>query len=133
MDPKQWLKNTFQEESPDIPDPKRVKFSDVQTALHKEFPSREFSPYAVSTLIRDNFPSTKSKPLGKSRQKHIVGFDWKTQPIQEECLLPTATESQIQQPGVSSASSNTANVTSISGLLIDIQQLKERINELESK
>ena len=126
MDPKEWLKNTFREESSDIPDPKRVKFSDVHTPLQKQFPSREFSSYVVSTLIHENFPSTTSKSMGKARQKHI-GLDWKPQTIEKECLIPSTAESEIQQPRVSSASSATID------LLIELLKLKEKTIELESK
>ena len=126
MDPKEWLKNTFREESSDIPDLKRVKFSDVHTALQKRFPSREFSSYAVSTLIHENFSSTTSKSMGKARQ-NTVGLDWKPKTIEKEYLLPRTAKSEIQQPRVSSASSTTSD------LLIEIQKLKEKIIELESK
>ena len=72
-----WLKRVFRETEycSDSPQPKRIKFSDIATELHAQFPGHVFSPYEVSQLVHEVFPRAESKACGKSRQKHIRGLE----------------------------------------------------------
>ena len=49
----------------DAPNPKRVKFSNVQDELQKSFPSGAMSTFAVSRAITSAFPNSLSKNAGK--------------------------------------------------------------------
>ena len=114
-----WLKSVFREtaySSGDCPPSKRMKFSDMSTELCTQFPDRKYSAFEVSHIVRDAFPHTESKPCGKSRLKHILGLERVT-PATCEAFAPIA---------------NTASTSSqIPDLLMEIQQLKDRILELE--
>ena len=122
-----WLKSVFRETeySIDCPQPKQMKFSEVSVELHTRFPEQTYSAYEVSRLIREAFPHTESKACGKSRQKHILGLE----------RIPSApsdssfTESQCSTS--EPVSHTTGHTSSYSDLLIENQQLKARIRELE--
>ena len=141
MEESTWLKSVFQETeyTGDCPPSKRMKFSEVSAELHSHFPKMKYSAFEVSRLIRDAFPGTESKACGKSRQKHILGLERvpttssskpgssaqysSSEPIEHE---PIETESKPIEP---EAKSYTA--LSYSDLLIENQQLKARVHELE--
>ena len=121
-----WLKSVFHETEyiSDSPHPKRMKFSDISAELHSHFPQRKYTTNEVSRLVRETFPSTESKPCGKSRQKQILGLE----------RIPTMSMGQSEPSTalVSQCSISDASQTpSYSDLLIENQRLKARIQELE--
>ena len=148
-----WLKRAFRETDycSSSPQPKRIKFSEVSAELHEQFPGRKFSNYQVSQLIRDTFPHTESKACGRSRQKHITGLE-RIPPVVGSASGSTSS-SLVDNASLASASLRTVAPlrdsasldssaatdhtttseldTSYSDLLIEIQQLKPRILELE--
>ena len=69
-----WLKSHY---NPTTDDPvaKRVRFSDIREELESNFPREIFSDRSVSDAIKAVFPDTQSRPVGKSRQKHIFGLE----------------------------------------------------------
>ena len=108
----------------DSPHPKRTKFSEVSAELHMKFPEQKYSPLEVSKLVQQAFPNTVSKPCGKSRQKHIVGLE----------RIPTASTVGQAEPISSLTQHSTSDaslITSYSNLLIENEELKARIRELE--
>ena len=132
-----WLKNVFREtdySSGHCPPAKRMKFSDVSTELCTQFPDRKYSAYEISRIVHEAFPHTESKPCGKSRLKHILGLERVTPtPIATTSIpdlqrvTPAACEACTPLPGASGPIAT----SSIPDLLIEIQQLKERVMELE--
>lgn len=100
-----WLQSTFQETpyDGDSPRPKRMKFSDVSDELQHHFPDREYTSYETSRYIHQAFPNAESK-RGKGRQTYLLGLERK--------FLP--------EPAGDTSS-----------LLMQIQQLKDRVRELE--
>ena len=72
-----WLKNEYREtdETDGSSQPKRMRFSEVSSELHDQFPGKTYSAYEVSRLIQEAFPSTQSKACGKQRLKHILGLE----------------------------------------------------------
>ena len=138
-----WLKSVFEETS----QPKRIKFSDLSAELHMHFPERKYSVYEVSQLVHEAFPHTESKRCGKSRQTQILGLkrihDAGSLNLDQSQsgvdLEQSFTLSQLGgmeqsfstlQPGTEIADGDPLR-PSYSDLLIENQQLKERIQELE--
>lgn len=109
-----WLKSVFQETEIDQPQPKRVKFSELSSELHAHFPEKTYSAYELSRLVHQVFPHTESKACGKSRQKHLMGL---------ERIPPESSTSEVKCTSSLGAS--------YSDLLLENQQLKDQIQELE--
>ena len=106
---KEWLKSIFQE-SDSGPQPKRMKFSEVSDEIQQQFTGKSFTPYEISRIIQETFPNTESKACGKARHKHLLGLERRSCPS-------TSAESDIGRDD----------------LLVQIQQLKDRVAELEKK
>ena len=108
----QWLKRKFRETSyhNDDPQPKRIKFSELSDEVQQHFPAKKFTPYDISKIVQEAFPHTDSKKCGKSRLRHILG---------------------LERRGCESSSEE--SVISTGHLLVEIQQLKDRVAELEKK
>ena len=108
-----WLKSVFQETDHQSDDPpsKRIKFSEVSDEIKQQFPEKNFTQHGLSRLIQHTFPRAVSKRCGKARQVHLCGLERKS------C------ESTPKEPPLSSQND----------LLVEIQQLKDRIAELEMK
>lgn len=119
-----WLKSEFQETeySIDCPQPKRIKFSDVSTELQTHFPGKTYSTYEVSRLVHEAFPNTESKACGKSRQKHLLGL---------ERIPPPPSDHSFTESQCSTSESATSHTSRYSDLVLENQQLKARIQELE--
>lgn len=116
-----WLRSMFQESEYDAesPQPKRVKFSELSDELQGQFPDQKYSPYTVSKIIHEAFPSTQTKTCGKIRSRHILGLERKP----------------AESPGPSHSASPSPSITDptsrITDLLIENQILRNRIKELE--
>lgn len=102
-----WLRSTFQETQYDseCPQPKRMKYSDVSDELQQHF-HKEYTAYETSRYICAAFPNTENKRCGKARQLHLLGLERKCTP---EPVADTA------------------------GLLMQIQELKQRVTKLEEE
>ena len=113
---RKWLKSVFREsgDTDEGSQPKRMRFSDLSTELHEQFPGGKFSTNEVSQFIHQAFPHTKSKPCGKNRLKHIIGLE--------------RISGSLSSPAVSPPTTLTP---SYSDLLVEIQQLKDRVKDLE--
>lgn len=109
-----WLKSVFREAHyhSDSPQPKRMKFSDVSDEIQHHFPEKKFTPFEISQLIQETFPNTSSKACGKARKKHILG---------------------LERRSCASTSEGPTTSASNDDLLVEIQQLKDRVAELEKK
>lgn len=103
-----WLKSIFQETDyhSDSPQPKRMKFSEVSDEIQQQYPGEKFTPYEISKIVCEAFPNTESKACGRTRQKHFLG---------------------LERRSCASTTEETAD------LLAQIQQLKDRVAELEKK
>ena len=113
---RKWLKSVFREsdDTDEGSQPKRMRFSDLSTELHEQFPGETFSAYKVSQFMHQEFPHTESKSCGKNRLKHIIGL-----------------ERISGSPSSSAVSPPTTLTPSYSDLLVEIQQLKDRVKDLE--
>lgn len=121
-----WLKSIFRETdycSSDCPPSKRMKFSDVSIELCTHFSDQKMSAYEVSRCVLEAFPHTESKPCGKSRQKHILGL--------ERIQATTCCETPTPESLPSTSHLDVTTSSQVPSLLDEIQQLKDRIVELE--
>lgn len=124
-----WLKSVFKEVERESPPTKRVKFSEVASELQDWFPDKKYSPFSVSKLIREAFPHSESKACGRSRQRHILGIERIQTPSSEDYSMSEDCSTSEDCP-----MSHSANVTpkpSYSDLLVENQQLKDKIQQLE--
>lgn len=74
-DQKEWLRRRYRAVPLEECDAKRVKFADVSEELEKQFVPAKFTSNTVSQAIKEVFPQSCSKRLGKSRQTFIYGIE----------------------------------------------------------
>lgn len=82
-----WLKSVFcRTDDANSPSPKRIKFSDMSSGLQLQFPDKKFTSYDISQYIHEAFPNTPSRACGKSRQKHLLGLQRKSESTSSELV-----------------------------------------------
>ena len=136
----------------DAPNPKRVKFSDIQDELQKCFPTGNTSTFAISRAITSAFPNSLGKKTGKARQKYIYGVESQLLPSSNtppelSSASHQSSSASHQSSSASHQSSSTSHESSSashesSALLAlekaknldlqqEIKQLQARVSELE--
>lgn len=112
----QWLKRIFNETEyrDDSPQPKRIKFSEVSNDIQEHFTGKKYTPNEISKIINEAFPNIESRPCGKARRKHLLGLE------RRSCA--STSEMGLELTSLERAS-----------LLAQIQELKDRVTELEKK
>ena len=85
-DESRWLKRNYRPAPSEGPSAKKVKYSEIYSALVSSFPSKTFNHSSVSATIHSTFPNTTSKMLGHSRTKHIIGLEHTPEDDSVPCL-----------------------------------------------
>ena len=78
-DESKWLKSHYEEAATgDVPTPsKRVKYQTLKDDIELHFPHRTYNDLVVKGFIKEAFPMSSTKRLGKLRHTHVLGIETK--------------------------------------------------------
>ena len=79
LDESKWLKSHYEEAAiGDVPTPsKRVKYQTLKDDIELHFPHRTYNDLVVKGFIKETFPISSTKRLGKLRHTHVLGIETK--------------------------------------------------------
>lgn len=93
-----WLKHHYQSAAVSGPQSKRMKFSEVMDDATSELQSIiSVSPCILSHAIREEFPDTVSKKIGKNRHTYVYGIEKSSQSLQAALKRNEVLQKQVQE------------------------------------
>ena len=122
------LQKVFRESPTEGPQAKKVKFSNIQEELGKQFPDHVVSQYAVSKSIAKAFPRAISKRSGKSRKVHVFGME-----SARESFTSEEQSTSLQQSASVDPSTSVHQSSLVDSLREENEQLRQRIQQLQSQ